>query len=96
MYEYILAAVCALAGFVVMIRMHRENKIFLPLGIFLILMGGWIFANKMLDGLLSTGWYVWVSRAVLLVVIILLIKVLINENKKKNIENKEKNELDKK
>ena len=96
MYDYILAAVCVLAGFAVMIRMHKENKIFLPLGIFLILMGGWIFANRMLDGLLSTGWYVWVGRAALLIVIVVLIKVLIDENKKKNANSKEKNELDKK
>lgn len=96
MYEYILAAVCALAGLVVMIRMHRENKIFIPLGIFLVLMGGWIFANKMLGGLLSTGWYVWVGRAVLVIVIAVLIKVLVDESKKKSAGANSKDELDKK
>ncbi len=84
MYEYLLAAACVLAGLVVLIRMLKENKVFLPVGIFLVLMGGWFLANKLLNGLLNTGWYVWVARGAVFLMILFLIKVMVDESKKKN------------
>ena len=96
MYEYLLAGACVLGGLAVLFRMLKEHKIFLPGGIFLILMGGWIFANKMLGGLLSSGWYVWLGRAAMLGMILLLLKALRDESKKKSAAGAEKDNTEQK
>ena len=76
MYSYLMAAICAVAGLMLIFQLGKEKKLYYPLGVFLILLGGWTLADKLTDGALSGSWAVWVQRAVLLVVIIVLCIVL--------------------
>lgn len=87
MQEYLLFGACIIAGIILVVKMGKENKVFYPVGVLLVLIGGWVLANKQLDGMLSKGWYVWVARAVILVAAIWLIGVMVRESKKTKLLN---------
>ena len=72
MYAYFMAAICAVSGLLLIFRLGREKKLYYPLGAFLILLGAWVLADELTNQALSGSWAVWVQRAVLLAVIIVL------------------------
>ena len=61
-----------LVGLLMLLRLRKEDKLYTFLGIGLILLSIWLFANDRLDGLLTTGWYAWVGRGVLVIVAFVL------------------------
>lgn len=81
MTQYIIVAACVIAGLLLILKMGREKKIFYFVGAFLILLGGWLLADYLTDGLLSSGWFIWAGRAALLVVILVLLKIMRDENR---------------
>lgn len=76
MYAYFMAAICAVSGLLLIFKMGREKKLYYPLGTFLLLLGGWVLADELTAGALSGSWAIWVQRAVLLVVIVVLFVIM--------------------
>ena len=72
-----------LVGLLMLLRLRKEDKLYTFLGIGLILLSIWLFANDRLDGLLTTGWYAWVGRGVLVIVAFVLAYFFWQEEKKR-------------
>jgi hypothetical protein len=79
MYAYFMAAICGASGLLLILRMGREKKLYYALGAFLLVLGGWVFADKLTGGALSHSWAIWVQRTVLLVVIVALIVIMVRD-----------------
>lgn len=80
---YFFMVASLLVGLLMIFRMRKEDKLYLFLGIGLILLSVWLFVNKQLDGLLSTGIYAWIGRGVLAVVAVVLGYFFWQEEKKR-------------
>lgn len=80
---YFFMVASLLVGLLMIFRMRKEDKLYLFLGIGLILLSVWLFVNKQLDGLLSTGVYAWIGRGVLAVVAVVLGYFFWQEEKKR-------------
>ena len=83
MTVYVFMIGCLLVGLLMIFRLRKEDKLYTFLGIGLILLSIWLFANDRLDGLLTTGWYAWVGRGVLAIIAIVLAYFVWQEEKKR-------------
>lgn len=79
MYAYFMAAICVASGLLLIFRLGKEQRLYYPLGGFLIALGAWNFADQLTDKALSGSPVVWLQRAVLLAVIVMLIIVLVRD-----------------
>ena len=71
MVGYVYAGMWFLVGLLLIFRMRKENKVFLPVGIFFLILGGWWLANELTPADLFQGVWGWVLRGITAVILVL-------------------------
>lgn len=80
---YVYAGVWFLIGLLLIFRFRKENKIFLFLGLFFLLLGGWWTADAMLGGGLFTGVWGIVFRVIVAACLVVACIAYYRETKKR-------------
>lgn len=68
---YLYTAMCLLAGFLLIFRMGKENRVFYPVGGYFLFLGVWWAADALSPENLFSGVWGWVFRAVTACVLVL-------------------------
>jgi len=95
--QYIYSAMWFIVGFILILRMGRENRVFYPLGSFFIILGGWWLANAVYKINLFEGTWGLVLRLITAAVLVVACVAFYKEVKKngklfRDSNNKDDNE----
>lgn len=92
MQEILYAVLWFAVSLLLLFRFRRENKVFVPLGLFFLLLGGWWLAAAVFDAPLFEGVWLWVLRGVTAVALFLACWVYYKETKRSREEAKAEKE----
>lgn len=88
MQEILYAVLWFAVSLLLLFRFRRENKVFVPLGLFFLLLGAWWLAAAVFDAPLFEGVWLWVLRGVTFVALVLACWVYYKETKRSREEAK--------
>lgn len=93
MLDYIYAGMWFLVGLILLLRLRKENRVFLFAGFLFLFMGVWWLANILLPELdLFGGVYAWLFRGVMAGALIVTVLAYYKQRKKDQAEQAEQEE----
>lgn len=70
MNEWIMVAICFVSAILLLTGFQKENRIYRILGGFLALLGVYKTVDALTGEALSFSWFIWVKRAVLVLMVV--------------------------